>query len=147
MAINSYDKLVEKWSPVLDEEAAGKIDNAHKRSITAVVLENTEKALREQGQLTEVAANAAADGTVSGGGAAEKHIRQITILNNLKKRLFKRRRKNRFFDRCRTILFYPEEVFHLFLWIRWSRSRLFSISCLILLIGFYHLNHLYGLIS
>ncbi len=71
MAINSYDKLVEKWSPVLDEEAAGKIDNAHKRSITAVVLENTEKALREQGQLTEVAANAAADGTVSGGGAAD----------------------------------------------------------------------------
>ena len=71
MEINSYDKLVEKWSPVLDEEAAGKIDNAHKRSITAVVLENTEKALREQGQLTEVAANAAADGTVSGGGAAD----------------------------------------------------------------------------
>ncbi len=53
---NSYDKLIEKWSPVLNEEAAGKIDNAVKRSVTAVVLENTEKALREQGeQLQEIA--------------------------------------------------------------------------------------------
>ena len=53
---NSYDRLVEKWSPVLDEEAAGKIDSAVKRSVTAVVLENTEKALREQGeQLQEIA--------------------------------------------------------------------------------------------
>jgi len=34
-------------------------------------LENTEKALREQGMLNEVAANAAADGTVAGGGNAD----------------------------------------------------------------------------
>ena len=66
----SYDRLVEKWSPVLNEESAGSIADAHKRSVTAAVLENTEKALHEQG-LMETAANAAANGTVSGGGAAD----------------------------------------------------------------------------
>jgi len=68
--METYDRLVEKWSPVLNEEAAGKIGDVHKRSVTAVVLENTEKALREQG-LMETAANAAAAGTVASGGAAD----------------------------------------------------------------------------
>ena len=68
--MESYDRLVEKWSPVLNEESAGKVADNHKRSVTAVVLENTEKALREQG-LQEVAANAAASGTVASGGAAD----------------------------------------------------------------------------
>ena len=58
--METYDRLVEKWSPVLNEESAGKIADAHKRAVTAVVLENTEKALREQGEqsamLTEDAA-------------------------------------------------------------------------------------------
>jgi hypothetical protein len=69
--METYDRLVEKWSPVLNEESAGKISDANKRAVTAAVLENTERALREQGQLMETAANAAADGTVSGGGAAD----------------------------------------------------------------------------
>ena len=67
----TYDRLVEKWSPVLNEEAAGKIEGAHKRSVTAAVLENTEKALMEQGMINETAANAAAAGTVASGGAAD----------------------------------------------------------------------------
>ena len=36
----SYDKLVEKWSPILNEESAGKIDDSHRRAVTAAVLEN-----------------------------------------------------------------------------------------------------------
>ncbi len=44
----SYDKLVEKWAPVLNEETGGKIADHHRRTVTAVVLENTEKALREE---------------------------------------------------------------------------------------------------
>jgi hypothetical protein len=68
--METYDRLVEKWSPVLNEEAAGKIGDVHKRAVTAVVLENTEKALQEQG-LMETAANAAAAGTVASGGAAD----------------------------------------------------------------------------
>ena len=58
--METYDRLVEKWSPVLNEEAAGTIADSHRKSVTAVVLENTEKALAEQdaqsaqfGQLSE----------------------------------------------------------------------------------------------
>ena len=46
--METYDRLVEKWSPVLNEESAGAIKDAHKRAVTAAVLENTEKALREE---------------------------------------------------------------------------------------------------
>lgn len=51
----SYDKLVEKWAPVLNEEAAGTITDAHKKAVTAAVLENQEQALREEGLLAEAA--------------------------------------------------------------------------------------------
>ena len=53
--MNTYDNLVEKWSPVLNEETAGTITDSHKRSVTAALLENTEKALLEERQLTEAA--------------------------------------------------------------------------------------------
>ena len=49
--------LQEKWAPVLDSEDAGKIQDSHRRQVTAVVLENQERAFAEQAQLTEVAAN------------------------------------------------------------------------------------------
>jgi len=51
----SYDKLIEKWSPVLNEESAGKITDHHKKAVTAAVLENQEIALREEGLITEAA--------------------------------------------------------------------------------------------
>ena len=50
--------LQEKWAPVLESQEAGKINDAHRRQVTAVVLENQEKALTEERQLTETAANA-----------------------------------------------------------------------------------------
>ena len=46
--METYDRLVEKWSPVLNEESAGAIKDKHKRSVTAAILENTEKALVEE---------------------------------------------------------------------------------------------------
>ena len=51
----SYDRLVEKWAPVLNEESAGTIKDAHRRAVTAAVLENQEIALREEGMLHEAA--------------------------------------------------------------------------------------------
>ena len=51
----SYDKLVEKWAPVLNEESAGSIKDAHRKAVTAAVLENQEMALREEGMLHEAA--------------------------------------------------------------------------------------------
>ena len=51
----SYDKLIEKWAPVLNEESAGTISDHHKKAVTAAVLENQEIALREEGMITEAA--------------------------------------------------------------------------------------------
>ena len=66
--METYDRLVEKWSPVLNEESAGTIADKHKKAVTAAILENTEKALNEQaeqhtfGQMNE---DAAANNTTS----------------------------------------------------------------------------------
>ena len=51
----SYDRLIEKWAPVLNEESAGNITDHHKKAVTAAVLENQEIALREEGLITEAA--------------------------------------------------------------------------------------------
>ena len=58
--MNSYDSLIEKWSPVLNEESAGAITDHHRKAVTAAILENQERALAEeraqtQGFLTEAA--------------------------------------------------------------------------------------------
>ena len=64
---NSYDTLIEKWSPVLNEESAGKITDHHRKAVTAAILENQERAMMEersasQGFLTETPTNATGAG-------------------------------------------------------------------------------------
>jgi hypothetical protein len=44
----SYDKLIEKWAPVLNEESAGGIKDHHRRAVTAAILENQERAFAEE---------------------------------------------------------------------------------------------------
>ncbi len=68
--MQSYDTLIEKWAPVLNEESAGTIKDSHRKAVTAAILENQEIALREQG-LMEGPTNSAAAGTVASGGAAD----------------------------------------------------------------------------
>tara|TARA_Y100001963_G_scaffold155802_1_gene247863 strand:+ start:2766 stop:4115 length:1350 start_codon:yes stop_codon:yes gene_type:complete len=51
----SYDKLIEKWAPVLNEESAGQIKDQHRKAVTAAILENQEIALKEEGALQEAA--------------------------------------------------------------------------------------------
>ena len=51
----SFDKLIVKWSPVLNEESAGNIKDHHRKAVTAAVLENQEIALREEGMIQEAA--------------------------------------------------------------------------------------------
>ena len=46
--MESYDRLIEKWAPVLNEESAGQIKDHHRKAVTAAVLENQERALREE---------------------------------------------------------------------------------------------------
>ena len=41
------EEIQNKWAPILEHEALGEIKDAHRRSVTALMLENTEKALRE----------------------------------------------------------------------------------------------------
>jgi len=50
----SYDKLIEKWSPVLNEESAGKITDHHRKAVTAAILENQEIAFRESDETTSL---------------------------------------------------------------------------------------------
>ena len=63
--MQSYDNLVEKWNPVLNEESAGDIKDAHKRAVTAALLENTEKALNEERMITEAAPTNSTGGNVA----------------------------------------------------------------------------------
>ena len=43
------EDIQNKWKPVIEHDDLPKISDTHKRSVTAVLLENTEKALRESG--------------------------------------------------------------------------------------------------
>ena len=55
--------LQEKWAPVLDSQEAGKIGDAHRRKVTAVVLENQEKAFAEERGQSHLSEAAAANAT------------------------------------------------------------------------------------
>jgi hypothetical protein len=62
----SYDKLIEKWAPVLNEESAGTITDHHRKAVTAAILENQERAFAEEAMITEAApTNSVASGNVA----------------------------------------------------------------------------------
>jgi hypothetical protein len=64
-------QLQEKWSPVLNHSEAPAIQDRYKQAVTAVLLENQERAMREErGILNEVAVNSLGAGTVSPAGSA-----------------------------------------------------------------------------
>ena len=44
----NVEHLQEKWAPILDHQGLGGINDAHKRMVTAVLLENQERAIREE---------------------------------------------------------------------------------------------------
>jgi len=58
--------LMEKWSPVLDADGTPEIQDKAKKAITAVVLENTEKALAEERGQTAFLSEANNNSTTSG---------------------------------------------------------------------------------
>jgi len=69
--MNSYDHLIEKWSPVLNESSAGEITDYHRKAVTAAILENQERAMHEEraqhagfGSLTEAAPGGANTGSI-----------------------------------------------------------------------------------
>ena len=63
--------LTEKWDPVLSHEGSSTIKDNYKKAVTAVLLENQERFLREEkGMLQEVAVNALGASTVSPANSA-----------------------------------------------------------------------------
>ena len=75
------EHLQEKWSPLLDYEGLDPIKDSHRRAVTAVLLENQEKFLKEEqafstgmnlmeGPPAASAANSAGTGGFTGGAAA-----------------------------------------------------------------------------
>ena len=78
MTQSNYQMLVEKWGPILEHSSFAPIDSQHKKSVTATILENTERALMESGDtsasmtglLSETAANDAGTGGFGSASAA-----------------------------------------------------------------------------
>ena len=69
------EQLQEKWAPLLNHEGLDSIQDSHKRAVTAVLLENQEKFLREQQAfsesgsfLSEAPVNSVGDGGYTGSG-------------------------------------------------------------------------------
>ena len=52
MSQTNYQALVEKWGPILEHDSFSAIEDNHKKAVTATILENTEKALQESGDLS-----------------------------------------------------------------------------------------------
>ena len=56
MQMFNAEQLQEKWAPLLDAESAPEIKDAHRRMVTAVLLENQEKFMNEEKQFLYEAA-------------------------------------------------------------------------------------------
>ncbi len=63
----NVEHLQEKWAPILDHQGLGGINDAHKRMVTAVLLENQERAIREE---REFLSEAPTNFTTSSGATA-----------------------------------------------------------------------------
>ena len=65
---NADKNLMEKWQPVMEAAEAPSIADAHKRAVTAVMLENTEKALVEERGHQNFTLSEAAPANATGAG-------------------------------------------------------------------------------
>ena len=57
------ENYIEKWEPILEHNDLPKIEDNYKKAVTAVILENQEKALAEDSKVYEEAAPLNATGT------------------------------------------------------------------------------------
>jgi hypothetical protein len=64
------EQLEQKWAPVLDHAGANPIKDSYRRAVTALVLENQEKAMAEEGRMLNEAAPTMSVGTGGFGGGA-----------------------------------------------------------------------------
>ena len=66
MQMFNAEQLQEKWAPILDHEGSDKIQDSHRRMVTAVLLENQEKALMEEREFLSEAAPTNSTGSNAG---------------------------------------------------------------------------------
>ena len=65
------EQLQEKWAPLLNHEGLGEIKDAHRRAVTACLLENQERFLSEERSfLNEAPTNAVGSNGFSGAATA-----------------------------------------------------------------------------
>jgi len=71
MQMYNTEHLQEKWGPILDFDGVDKIKDAHRRNVTAILLENQEKELREEAAfLSEQPTVSTGSGGLAGAGNA-----------------------------------------------------------------------------
>ena len=63
------EQLEAKWSPVLDHEGLAKIRDPYRRAVTAIILENQEKAMAEEGRMLNESAPTNSSFGAAGGNA------------------------------------------------------------------------------
>jgi len=69
MQMFNAEQLQEKWAPLLDHQGLGDIKDSHRRMVTAVLLENQERTLREEREfLSESPTNSAGTSGYTGSG-------------------------------------------------------------------------------
>jgi hypothetical protein len=61
------EQLQEKWQPVLEHPDLNKIEDSYKRAVTTLILENQEKAMREDASFLSEAAPVNATNNAAGG--------------------------------------------------------------------------------
>ena len=66
MQMFNAEQLQEKWAPLLDYDGLNRIQDTHRRAVTAILLENQEKALREEREFLSEAPTTNTDPTGSG---------------------------------------------------------------------------------
>ena len=64
------EQLEQKWAPVLDHAGANPIKDSYRRAVTALVLENQEKAMAEEGRMLNEVTNSVGTGGYGGSATA-----------------------------------------------------------------------------
>jgi len=71
MQMFNAEQLQEKWAPILDYDGLDSIKDSHRRAVTAILLENQERELRESREfLYEAPTNSAGNGGFTGSATA-----------------------------------------------------------------------------
>ena len=79
------ENLQEKWQPVLEHPDLPKIEDSYKRAVTTVILENQEKAVREDRSFM---AEAAPANSVAGAGVDNWDPVLISLVSICKRNIF-----------------------------------------------------------